>query len=82
MTRRSPVFLGLARPPKFLGLPTDYLAVLMVGTLLPFVATKSLWFLGAGAVIYPILWVLADREPHFFQLWRSSRLVHGRDHAA
>ena len=48
MTLRSPVFLGLARPPKYLGLPIGYLVVLVVGTVIPFVLTKAMWVLAAG----------------------------------
>ena len=83
MVMRSPLFLGLARPPKYLGLPVDYLAVLMVATLVPFVALDSAWILAAGGVAYPVLWVLADREPRFFELLRvSRRMVRGHEHAA
>ena len=31
MAERSPLFLGLARPPKYLGLPVGYLVVLATG---------------------------------------------------
>ena len=83
MSERSPLFLGLARPPKYLGLPVGYLVVLMVGTMVPFVLLKSLWILAAGAVVYPALWVLADREPRFFEILRVSHgSVRGMRHGA
>lgn len=83
VSERSPLFLGLARPPKYLGLPVDYLAVLMMGTLLPFIALKSLWILALGAVVYPALWMLADREPRFFEVLRVSHgSVRGMRHGA
>ena len=82
MAERSPLFLGLSRPPKYLGLPVDHLATLMMGTLLPFVVLDSPWVLAVGAAAYPVLWVLADREPHFFQLLQVSRgTVRGTRHA-
>ena len=83
MAERSPLFLGLTRPPKYFGLPVDYLAVLMVGTLVPFIALKSMWTLALGAVLYPALWVLADREPRFFEVLQvRCGSVRGMAHAA
>ncbi len=88
MADRSPLFLGLARPPKYLGLPVGYLVVLALGVVLPFIWTKSFVFFLAGALAYPVLWVVADREPHVFELVRVSfgavrstrnRAVHGGD---
>ena len=83
MLERSPVFLGLSRPPKYLGLPVDYLAVLMMATLLPYVVLDSLRVLAMGALAYPILWVLADRELRFFEVLQvSCGSVRGMRHAA
>lgn len=72
MAERSPLFLGLARPPKYLGLPVGYLVVLATGVVLPFIWTKSMVFFLIGIVAYPILWFVADREPHFFEVLRVS----------
>ena len=83
MTMRSPVFLGLARPPKYLGLPIGYLVVLVVGTVIPFVLTKAMWVLLLGGVLYLPLWFLADREPRYFEILRVSHgTVRGTEHAA
>lgn len=88
MADRSPLFLGLARPPKYLGLPVGYLVVLATGVVLPFIWTKSLVFFLIGGFAYPILWVIADKEPHFFEVLRVSygtvratrnRQLHGGD---
>ena len=88
MAERSPLFLGLARPPKYLGLPVGYLVVLATGVVLPFIWTKSMVFFLIGIVAYPILWFVADREPHFFEVLRVSygsvratknRALHGGD---
>ena len=54
MAERSPLFLGLARPPKYLGLPVGYLVVLATGVVLPFIWTKSMVFFLIGLVAYPI----------------------------
>ena len=51
MAERSPLFLGLARPPKYLGLPVGYLVVLATGVVLPFIWTKSMVFFLIG--LYP-----------------------------
>ena len=81
MAERSPLFLGLARPPKYLGLPVGYLVVLAMGT-------KSLIFFLIGIIAYPVLWFVADKEPHFFEVLRISfgtvrstknRTYHGGD---
>ncbi|MFC6589872.1 type IV secretion system protein VirB3 [Sulfitobacter pacificus] len=86
--RTIPLFLGLARPPKYLGLPVGYLVVLATGVVLPFIWTKSMVFFLIGLVAYPILWFVADREPHFFEVLRVSygsvrptknRAMHGGD---
>lgn len=88
VAERSPLFLGLARPPKYLGLPVGYLVVLATGVVLPFIWTKSMVFFLIGLVAYPILWFVADREPHFFEVLRVSfgsvrptknRALHGGD---
>ena len=63
MAERSPLFLGLARPPKYLGLPVGYLVVLAMGVVLPFIWTKSLVFFLIGIIAYPVLWFVADKEP-------------------
>ena len=72
MAERSPLFLGLARPPKYLGLPVGYLVVLSLGVVLPFIWTKSLIFFLVGFLAYPVLWFVADKEPHFFEVLRVS----------
>ncbi len=72
MGDRSTLFLGLARPPKFLGLPIGYLVALSLGVALPFLWTKSFIFLVIGALAYPILWFVADKEPNFFEVIRVS----------
>ncbi|GFE67277.1 type IV secretion system protein VirB3 [Litoreibacter roseus] len=88
MAERSPLFLGLARPPKYLGLPVGYLVVLALGVVLPFIWTKSLIFFLIGMSAYPVLWFVADKEPHFFEILRVSygsvratrnRSLHGGD---
>ncbi len=72
MPDRSPLFLGLTRPPKYLGLPVGYLAVLSMGVILPFIWTKSLMILLLGAPVYGVMWVVADKEPKFFEVLRVS----------
>ena len=72
MAERSPLFLGLTRPPKYLGLPVGYLAVLSMGVVLPFIWTKSLALLAMGLPSYGVMWLIADKEPKFFEVLRVS----------
>ncbi|ETX13520.1 type IV secretion protein VirB3 [Roseivivax halodurans JCM 10272] len=72
MAQQSPLFLGLARSPKYLGLPVGYLVVLALGVVLPFIWTKSFVFFLAGALAYPVLWIVAAKEPHVFEVIRVS----------
>ena len=72
MMQRSVLFLGLARPPKFLGLPVGYLVALSLGVALPFIWTKWVIFPLLGAIAYPVLWFIADKEPNFFEVVRVS----------
>lgn len=62
--------------------------MLAMGVVLPFIWTKSLIFFLIGIVAYPILWFVADKEPHFFEVLRVSygtvratknRAAHGGD---
>ncbi|AUR01546.1 Type IV secretory pathway, VirB4 component (plasmid) [Phaeobacter inhibens] len=43
-----------------------------MGIVLPFIWTKSLVFFLVGIIAYPILWFVADKEPHFFEVLRVS----------
>ena len=72
MSQENTLFLGLARPPKYMGLPVGYLVALCTGTVLPFLWTSSFLFILAGVVAYPILWIVADREPKFFEVLQVS----------
>jgi type IV secretion system protein VirB3 len=72
MLIRSPLFLGLTRPPKYLGLPVGYLAVLSMGVVLPFIWTKSMSLLLLGVPAYGVMWFVADKEPKFFEVLRVS----------
>lgn len=72
MAERSPLFLGLARPAKYLGLPVGYLLILALSVVLPFIWTKSFVFFLLGALAYPVLWVVADKEPYVFEILRVS----------
>ena len=49
MAERSPLFLGLVRPPKLLGLPIMYAMVWLFGSVLLFVWVQHLVVLGIAA---------------------------------
>jgi type IV secretion system protein VirB3 len=63
----APLFLGLTRPPKIFGLPIGYFVSLMLASVIPFVAANDWRFLLIGVVGYPVLWVVADRNPNLFE---------------
>jgi len=63
----SPVFKGLTRQPKFLGVDYDYSVFCAMVSILIFI-DFSAW----GMVLFPPLhflgWVLCRRDPHIFRL--------------
>lgn len=67
---RTPVFLGLAKPRKIMGLPMGYFMILALGTLLPWMYTKLYIIFLLPAIGYPVLFFVADKEPFFFELVR------------
>lgn len=72
MLERTPLFLALTRPTKYLGLPIEYLVILASGVVIPFMWTQKLIVLFAGVPVYIVLWFAADREPNFFAVMRVS----------
>lgn len=66
--RETPVFLGLTRPAKFFGLPIGYFLGLMLGALIPFIALDEWKFMLLIPVAYPVLWLIADRNPQLFEI--------------
>ena len=66
--RETPVFLGLTRPPKFFGLPIGYFIGLMMTAVIPFVGLDEWKFLLLIPAAYPVLWVVADRNPALFEI--------------
>ncbi len=88
MAERSPLFLGLVRPPKLFGLPIMYAVVWLFGSVLLFVWIQSFVVLGIAAVLYPVLWKAADWDPRFIDVAMTSlqetpptrnRKIHGGD---
>ena len=68
MAERSPLFLGLVRPPKLLGLPILYAMVWLFGSVLLFVWVQHMAVLAVAALFYPVLWKAADWDPRFFDV--------------
>ena len=88
MAERSPLFLGLVRPPKLFGLPIMYAVVWLFGTVLLFVWIQRSLVLGIAAVLYPVLWKAADWDPRFIDVAMPAlqetpptrnRKIHGGD---
>lgn len=66
--RETPLFLGLTRPPRIFGLPIGYFLALVFASVIPFILVDDLRFLLVFGAGYPPLWVIADRNPHLFQI--------------
>ncbi|RRH71075.1 type IV secretion system protein VirB3 [Falsigemmobacter faecalis] len=64
----SPLFIGLLRPPRLLGLPILYAMSWLFGSVLLFLWVQS-WVIAALALmIWPLLWKAADRDPNFLDV--------------
>ncbi|MDE3027142.1 MAG: VirB3 family type IV secretion system protein [Paracoccaceae bacterium] len=61
------LFLGLTRPARFMGLPMGFFIGLIVVALVSFVAFASMKFLLIIPFGYGPMWLLADRNPNFFE---------------
>lgn len=65
----TPLFLGLTRPARVMGVPAAYFVMLVMATVIPFIAFNSLKYLLTGPVLYGPAWVLAERNPNFFEMF-------------
>ncbi|MCB0059798.1 MAG: VirB3 family type IV secretion system protein [Caldilineaceae bacterium] len=69
MRTATPLFVGLTRPVSVAGLPMMYCVVLMAVVVGGFIATLSVIYLGASAVLgYVGLRLLAAHDPRFFDV--------------
>ena len=66
--RETPLFLGLTRPPRIFGLPIGYFVTLVFASVIPFILFDNMAYLLVFLAGYPPLWVIADRNPHLFQI--------------
>jgi type IV secretion system protein VirB3 len=72
VAERSPLFLGLVRPAKLLGLPIMYAMVWLFGSVLLFVWVQHIVILGVAIVLYPLLWKAADWDPRFIDVMMTA----------
>ena len=72
VAERSPLFLGLVRPPKLLGLPIMYAMVWLFGSVLLFVWVQHIAVLAVAALLYPVLWKAADWDPRFIDVMMTA----------
>ena len=69
MAEQTPVFQGLIRPPKVLGLPIMYGVAWLFGSALVFLWVQH-WAVGVAALLaYPAIWKAADWDPHFLDVF-------------
>ena len=66
--RETPLFLGLTKPTKIFGLPIGYFISLVFLSVIPFILLDDMRFLFIFAGGYPVLWLIADRNPNLFQI--------------
>lgn len=65
----TPCFQALTRPVSLLGLPLNYVVILMVVVLGGFMATLSFIYLGMSAIVsYAALRMLAAWDPRIFDV--------------
>lgn len=69
MAEKNPLFIGLTRPAKFMGLPVGYFTGLALGAVLPFLVFDTSWFLVLSIIGYPPLYYVADRNPNLFEVF-------------
>ncbi len=69
MAEQTPVFLGLIRPPKLLGLPILYAAGWLFGSALLFLWVQHWGVAVAALLAYPAIWKAADWDPHFLDVF-------------
>lgn len=72
MAERSPLFIGLIRPPKLLGLPIGYAMIWLFGSVLVILWVQDWPVIVVSAIAYPILWKASDWDPHFVDLVSTS----------
>ena len=85
---QSPLFTGLVRPPKLIGLPIMYAMVWLFGSVLLFLWIQHWAVALAAAAAYPALWKAADWDPNFLDVVATTlqetpptanRRIHGGD---
>ena len=65
----TPVFKGLTRPVSLMGLPMTYVIILLLVVVGGFIATLSLVYFGASAIVgYTALRLLAAYDPRIFDV--------------
>lgn len=64
----DPVYQGLLRKPKFLGLPVLYGMLWLLSGILLFIWTKSLLVLAYVVISYPVLYLSAAWDPNFIDV--------------
>lgn len=88
MAEKSPLFLGITRPPKVMGLPVGYFVSLLGAAFLPFVIFDTAYFLLIFIIGYPPLYFVADRNPNLIEVFITTtsktpktpnRAAHGSD---
>ena len=70
---QSPLFTGLVRPPKLIGLPIMYAMVWLFGSVLLFLWIQHWAVAIAAAAAYPALWKAADWDPNFLDVVATDR---------
>ncbi len=67
--RVDPLFLGLTRPPMFLGVGVRFVILNGFGSLMLFINTQNIWALALMCVIHLIAYIISFNEPLFLEIF-------------
>lgn len=64
---KDPLFAALTRPPTMLGVPVEAFGLIIMGSLLAFMASRSVVALPVFPALYGITRILCAKDPRFFR---------------
>lgn len=72
-----PLFLGLTRPPMFMGITLDVLSILAISCLCIFILANNFFYLLMYVPLHLVAWMLCRMDPNIFRvLLKSAECVY------